>query len=94
MKRTKTSEAQKRASVKYISEKRDRLTLSAPKGARDRWKEAASAAGLTLNAWGLRALDAAAAVELDGRPAPAPEPAETKTGSHVPADGLPACPDA
>lgn len=69
MKRTKTSDAQKRASVKYISEKRDRLTLSAPKGARDRWREAASAAGLTLNAWGLRALDAAAAVEMDGQTA-------------------------
>lgn len=65
MKKTKTSDAAKRASIKYISEKRDRLTLSAPKGARDRWKEAASASGLTLNAWGLRALDAAAAAQLD-----------------------------
>lgn len=91
MKRTKTSDAQKRASVKYISEKRDRLTLSAPKGARDRWREAASAAGLTLNAWGLRALDAAAAArEMDGRP----EPAETETGSQDHDEGRPDSPDA
>ena len=83
MKRTKTSDAQKRASVKYISEKRDRLTLSAPKGARDRWREAASAAGLTLNAWGLRALDAAAAAREmarasrngNGKPGPRRRPA-------------------
>lgn len=60
MNKTKTSDAQKRASAKYVKLHRDRLALSAPKGCRAAWEAAAEAAGQSLNAWALAALNAAA----------------------------------
>lgn len=41
----KYTEAQKRASIKYMQEKTDDIRLRVPKGTKDRWKAAAESAG-------------------------------------------------
>lgn len=41
----KYTEAQKRASIKYMQEKTDDIRLRVPKGTKDRWKAAADRAG-------------------------------------------------
>lgn len=41
----KYTEAQKRASVKYLQEKTDNIQLRVPKGTKERWKAAAEKAG-------------------------------------------------
>lgn len=93
MKRTKTSDAAKRAAIKYMEKNIDKFTISAPKGRRAAWQEAADhAEARSLTAWIISTLDDAAAVELDGQPEPAEK--KTETGSQVPADGQPASPEA
>lgn len=42
------SESKRRANDKYIQSHYERLSLGYPKGTRDRWKQAASARGLSL----------------------------------------------
>lgn len=88
----KVSEAQRRASAKYMKEKCDRLSCTIPKGHRPIWEKAASAAGLSLSRWTITRLDAAAAVELDGQPEP--DEKETEAGSQDHADGQPDSPEA
>lgn len=41
----KYTEAQKKASIKYMQEKTDDIRLRVPKGTKDRWKDAAKSAG-------------------------------------------------
>lgn len=41
----KYTEAQKRASIKYMQEKTDDIRLRVPKGTKDRWKASAESAG-------------------------------------------------
>lgn len=41
----KYTEAQKRASMKYLSEKTDSIQIRTPKGTKDRWRAAAEAKG-------------------------------------------------
>ena len=44
------SEAQKRASIKYLNEKTDDIRLRVPKGSKDRYKEHAQQQGKSLTA--------------------------------------------
>lgn len=44
----KYTEAQKRASIKYMQEKTDNIQLRVPKGTKDRWKKAADQEGVSL----------------------------------------------
>ena len=41
----KYTEAQKAASQKYLGEKTDSIQIRTPKGTKERWREAATAAG-------------------------------------------------
>lgn len=45
----KYTEAQKAASQKYLGEKTDSIQIRTPKGTKERWREAAMAAGTSLN---------------------------------------------
>ena len=45
----KYTEAQKRASIKYLKEKTDSIQIRAQKGTKERWKDAAAARGQSLN---------------------------------------------
>ena len=56
---TKYTEAQKKASMKYLQEKTDDIRLRVPKGTKDRWKEAAEARGISMTQLVLEAVEAA-----------------------------------
>lgn len=45
---SKYSEAQKKASIKYLSEKTEDVRLRVPKGTKDRWRAKADAQGKSL----------------------------------------------
>lgn len=45
----KYTDAQKKASIKYLKEKTDSIQIRTPKGTKDRWKDAASSRGKSLN---------------------------------------------
>lgn len=45
----KYTEAQKKASIKYLKEKTDSIQIRAQKGTKERWKDAATARGKSLN---------------------------------------------
>lgn len=45
----KYTEAQKKASIKYLKEKTDSIQIRAQKGTKERWKGAAAAHGKSLN---------------------------------------------
>ncbi len=53
------TEAQKRASIKYIQEKTDDIRIRLPKGTKDRWKAAADLAGVSLTRFVQDAVEAA-----------------------------------
>lgn len=44
------TEAQKRASIKYLEEKTDSIRIRVPKGTKDIWKAYAKNRGISLNA--------------------------------------------
>lgn len=44
----KYTEAQKKASMKYLQEKTDDIRLRLPRGTKERWKSAADAAGVSM----------------------------------------------
>lgn len=44
----KYTEAQKKASIKYLAEKTDDIRIRTPKGMKDRWKEAAAISGVSM----------------------------------------------
>ena len=46
---SKYTEAQKRASIKYIKGKTDDIRIRTKKGTKDRWKEAAAKEGKSLS---------------------------------------------
>jgi predicted HicB family RNase H-like nuclease len=56
------TEAQKNATIKYLKEKTDDIRVRAPKGTKDRWREAADAAGVSLQRFIIDAVEAAVAV--------------------------------
>lgn len=45
----KYTDAQKKASIKYLKEKTDSIQIRTPKGTKDRWKTAAAYRGKSLN---------------------------------------------
>ena len=45
----KYTEAQKKASMKYLQEKTDDIRIRTPKGTKEKWKEAAGRHGKSLN---------------------------------------------
>lgn len=45
----KYTDAQKKASIKYLKEKTDSIQIRTPKGTKDRWKVAATSRGSSLN---------------------------------------------
>lgn len=45
---SKYTDAQKKASIKYIQEKTDDIRLRTPKGTKERWKQAAEAKDMSL----------------------------------------------
>jgi len=45
----KYTEAQKKASIKYLKEKTDSIQIRTQKGTKERWKDAATAHGKSLN---------------------------------------------
>lgn len=53
------TEAQKRASIKYIQEKTDDIRIRLPKGTKDRWKAAADLVGVSLTKFVQDAVEAA-----------------------------------
>lgn len=53
------TEAQKKASIKYLQEKTDDIRLRLPKGAKDRWKAAADASGVSMTQFVRDAVEAA-----------------------------------
>lgn len=54
----KYNEAQKRASIKYLSEKTDDIRIRVPKGKKDEYKAQAEAHGLSLNAYIVKLIEA------------------------------------
>lgn len=55
-----TTEAQKRAVLKWNQSNLERLSLSFKRGHREKWEAAANREQLTLTQWVLKVLDAAA----------------------------------
>ena len=53
----KYTEAQKAASQKYLGEKTDSIQIRTPKGTKERWREAAPAAGTSLNRYIMDAVE-------------------------------------
>lgn len=53
----KYTEAQKAASQKYLGEKTDSIQIRTPKGTKERWREAAMAAGTSLNRYIMNAVE-------------------------------------
>lgn len=45
----KYTEAQKKASIKYLREKTDSIQIRTPKGTKERWRAAAESHGKSLN---------------------------------------------
>ena len=45
----KYTDAQKKATVKYLKEKTDSIQIRTPKGTKARWKDAATVRGKSLN---------------------------------------------
>ena len=43
------TEAQKKASIRYLGDKTDSIQIRTPKGTKDRWKDAATSRGKSLN---------------------------------------------
>lgn len=56
---SKYTEAQKEATMKYLSEKTDDVRVRVPKGTKTRWKEAATAGGKSLQRFIIDAVEAA-----------------------------------
>lgn len=56
---SKYTDAQKRATQKYLADKTDNIQLRAPKGTRDRWRAAAEAEGVSLTRFIMDAVEAA-----------------------------------
>lgn len=53
----KYTEAQKKASIKYLKEKTDSIQIRAQKGTKERWKDAAAAVGESMNQYIINAVD-------------------------------------
>ena len=54
----KYTDAQKRASMKYMQDKTDDIRLRVPKGTKERWKEAADQQGVSMTKYVVDIVDA------------------------------------
>lgn len=45
----KYTDAQKKATIKYLTEKTDSIQIRTPKGMKEKWREAATVRGKSLN---------------------------------------------
>lgn len=57
-----TYEQSKKGIYKYLAEKTDHISMTVPKGTKDRWRTAAEAAGLSMTKFVLQAVDDAIGV--------------------------------
>lgn len=55
------TEAQKKATIKYLSEKTDDIRIRLPKGTKERWKAAADVCGISMTRFVQEAVEAAIA---------------------------------
>lgn len=55
---SKYTDAQKKASIKYIQEKTDDIRIRTPKGTKERWKQAADARNMSLTQFVIEAVEA------------------------------------
>lgn len=55
----KYTDAQKKASIKYLKEKTDSIQIRAPKGTKERWRALAAGRGKSLNQYIVDAVEAA-----------------------------------
>ena len=56
---SKYTDAQKKASIKYIQEKTDDIRIRTPKGTKERWKQVADTKGMSLTQFVIEAVEAA-----------------------------------
>lgn len=56
---SKYTDAQKKASIKYIQEKTDDIRIRTVKGTKERWKQAADEKGMSLTQFVIEAVEAA-----------------------------------
>lgn len=75
-KKTKSSAAQKRASMKWTAEHADRITLQGPRGFKARIKAAADAEGVSMNQFIRAAVESRISAQDPG-PAPETQAAES-----------------
>lgn len=54
---SKYTDAQKNASIKYLDKKTDSIQIRTPKGTKERWREAATAVGTSLNRYIMDAVE-------------------------------------
>lgn len=54
---SKYTEAQKKASLRYMQEKTDDIRIRAPKGTKEHWRAAAEAAGMSLNQYVIKTIN-------------------------------------
>lgn len=62
----KYTEAQKKASIKYMQDKTDDIRLRLPKGTKDRWRAAAEKAGISMTKFVQDAVETAIAAHEEG----------------------------
>lgn len=55
---SKYTDAQKKASIKYLQEKTDDIRIRVPKGTKNRWRAAAEAVNLSLTQYVVNAVEA------------------------------------
>ena len=58
---SKYTDAQKKASMKYLSEKTDSVQIRTPKGTKDRWRAAAASQDLSMQQFIINAVEVAVA---------------------------------
>ena len=75
-----TSDAQKRAAANWQAQNIDRLSIVVPRGQRETIKAAAAAAGESVNAYIIGAINA----RMSGAPAPAPAAEQTRRKAPAP----------
>lgn len=51
------SEAQKKATMKYLKEKTDHISLTVPKGTKERWQKAADLDGKSLSKYIIESIE-------------------------------------
>ena len=59
------TDAQRRATLKYLTESTDNVQLRVPRGTKERWKAAADVAGVSLTKFVQDAVEAAIAAEQE-----------------------------